>query len=51
MEFEDEVEQSNGRPRRQTNGGFKRKCELTSSIVPRGTLFHHAVSVGVLSFD
>ncbi len=32
MGFEDEVEQSNGRPCRQSNGRSKRKCELTSSI-------------------
>src|ERR1700724_814412 len=25
--------------------GSKRKCELTSSIVPRGTSFHHAVEL------
>src|SRR6266403_5214872 len=36
MGFEDEVEQSFGRPCRQTNGRSKRTCELTSSIVPRG---------------
>src|ERR1700751_2359500 len=45
MGFEDEVEQSLGRPCRQTDGGFKRTCELTSSIVPRGTSFHHAVEL------
>src|ERR1700722_4513239 len=39
MGFEDEVEQSLPRPCRQTNGGSKRTCELTSSIVPRGTSF------------
>jgi hypothetical protein len=37
MGFEDEVEQSKGRPYRQTNDRSKRTCELTSSIVPRGT--------------
>src|SRR5450631_2138920 len=37
MGFEDEVEQSFGRPYRQTNGRSKRTHELTSSIVPRGT--------------
>jgi hypothetical protein len=31
------VEQSFGRPYRQSNGRSKRTCELTSSIVPRGT--------------
>jgi hypothetical protein len=34
MGFENEAEQSIGRPYRQTNGGSKRTCELTSSIVP-----------------
>ena len=45
MGFEDEVEQSIGRPCRQTNGGSKRPSELTSSIVPRGTSCHHAVEL------
>ena len=40
MGFEDEVEQSFGRPCRQCNGRLKRTYELTSSIVPRGTSFH-----------
>src|SRR5262250_1440268 len=43
MGFEDEVEQSFGRPCRQTDGWSKRTCELTSSIVPRGTSFHRSV--------
>src|SRR6266513_2220373 len=43
MGFEDEAEQSFGRPCRQTNGRSKRTCELTSSIVPRGTSFHRSV--------
>jgi hypothetical protein len=34
MGFEDEVEQSLGRPCHQTNGRSKRTYELTSSIVP-----------------
>jgi hypothetical protein len=34
MGFENEAEQSIGRPYRQTNGGSKRPNELTSSIVP-----------------
>ena len=38
MGFEDEVEQSIGRPCRQLSGRSKRHCELTSSIVPRGHL-------------
>ena len=46
MGFEDEAEQSSPRPCRQTNGGPKRTCELTSSIVPRGTSFHHWVELG-----
>jgi hypothetical protein len=45
MGFEDEVEQSIGRPCRQLNGRSKRHCELTSSIVPRGTSFHHGVEL------
>src|SRR5665811_1957999 len=40
MGFEDEVEQSLRRPYRETNDRSKRTCELTSSIVPRGTSFH-----------
>jgi len=43
MGFEDKVEQSSRRPCRQTNGCAKRTCELTSSIVPRGTSFHRSV--------
>src|SRR5258707_10051849 len=46
--FEDEVEQSIGRPCRQCDGGSKRTCELTSSIVPRGTSFHHWVELDFL---
>src|SRR3974377_371440 len=46
MGFEDEVEQSFGRPcRRLTNGRFKRTYELTSSIVPQGTSFHRSVEL------
>jgi hypothetical protein len=45
MGFEDEVEQSFGRPDRQTNGRSKRTCDLTSSIVPRGTSFHRSVEL------
>ena len=48
MGFEDEVEQSIGRPCRQTNGRSKRTCELTSSIVPRGTSFHRGVELDFL---
>src|SRR5450759_2424750 len=45
MGFEDEAEQSFGRPCRQSDGRSKRTCELTSSIVPRGTSFHHSVEL------
>src|SRR5674476_1629463 len=45
MGFEDEAEQSIGRPCRQTNGRSKRTNELTSSIVPRGISFHHWVEL------
>src|SRR5438876_6067462 len=45
MGFEDEAEQSLPRPCRQTNGRSKRTCELTSSIVPRGTSFHRLVEL------
>src|ERR1700681_4092986 len=40
MGFEDEAEQSLGRPCGKKNGRNKRTHELTSSIVPRGTSFH-----------
>src|SRR5665647_492548 len=46
MGFEDEAEQSLGRPCRQCNGRSKRTYELTSSIVPRGTSFHRWVELG-----
>jgi hypothetical protein len=46
MGFEDEAEQSLGRPCRLSNGRSKRTYELTSSIVPQGTSFHHAVDPG-----
>jgi len=45
MGFEDEVEQSFGRPCLQTDGRSKQTCELTSSIVPRGASFHHVVEL------
>ncbi len=45
MGVEDKVEQSFGRPCRQTNGRSKRPNELTSSIVPRGTSFHRRVEL------
>jgi hypothetical protein len=46
MGFEDEAEQSYGRPYRQSDGRSKRTYELTSSIVPRGTSFHRWVELG-----
>ena len=51
MGFEDEVEQSLPRPCRQTNGRSKRTCELTSSVVPRGTSFDRSVEMGFLRLD
>ena len=48
MGFEDEVEQSFGRPCRQCNGRLKQTYELTSSIVPRGTSFHRWVELDFL---
>src|ERR1700676_642973 len=45
MGFEDEAEQSFGRPCRQKNGRTKRTHELTSSIVPRGTSFHRSAEL------
>jgi hypothetical protein len=40
MGFEDEADQTNGRPCREMIGRSKRTHDLTSSIVPRGTSFH-----------
>jgi hypothetical protein len=48
MGFEDEVEQSIGRPCRQYDGRSKRPNELTSSVVPRGTSFHRWVELDFL---
>ena len=45
MGSEDEAEQSLPRPCRQLNSRSKRTCELTSSIVPRGTSFHRGVEL------
>src|SRR5271167_3918610 len=45
MGFEDEAEQSLGRPCRLTDSRSKRRYELTSSIVPRGTSFHRSVEL------
>jgi hypothetical protein len=50
MGFEDEVEQSIGRPCRQCDGRSKRPNDLTSSIVPRGTSFHRWVELDFLLF-
>jgi hypothetical protein len=50
MGFEDEVEQSLGRPCRQTDGWSKQTRELTSSIVPRGTPFHRLVEFEFCSY-
>src|ERR1700686_2125693 len=53
MGFEDEVEQSLARPYRQIDDRSKRTCELTSSIVPRGTSFHRSVELecSPIAFD
>jgi hypothetical protein len=53
MGFENEVEQSFDRPCREMNGRSKQTCELTSSIVPRGTSFHRLVELGFppMAFD
>jgi hypothetical protein len=48
MGYEDEVEQSFGRPRRHYGSGSKRTNDLTSSIVPRGTSFHRWVDLDLL---
>jgi hypothetical protein len=48
MGFEDEAEQSTGRPCHRINGRSKRPNELTSSIVPRGTSFHRSVELRFL---
>src|SRR5665811_2443162 len=47
MGFENEAEQSIGRPYRQIDGRSKRTNELTSSIVPRGTSFHGLVELEI----
>src|ERR1700687_6452597 len=53
MGYEDEAEQSIGRPCRQTNDRSKRTNELTSSIVPRGTSFPRVVELeySPIAFD
>jgi len=50
MGFEDEAEQSYGRPCRQSSGRSKQTYELTSSIVPRGTSFHRSAELGFSSY-
>ena len=45
MGFEDEAEQSLGRPCRLADSRSKRTYELTSSIVPRGTSSHRSVEL------
>src|SRR5262245_14140810 len=49
-DFEDEVEQSFGRPCRQYDSRSKRTNDLTSSIVPRGTSFHRWVDLRFFSY-
>jgi hypothetical protein len=45
MGFEDEAEQSFGRPCRLADSRSKQTYELASSIVPRGTSFHRLVEL------
>jgi hypothetical protein len=47
MGSENEAEQSIGRSCRQADGRSKPTCELTSSIVPRGTSFHRRVELEI----
>src|ERR1043165_6826982 len=42
---EDEAKPSLGRACRQIAGRSERTCDLTSSVVPRGTPFHRAVQL------
>ena len=51
MGFEDEVEQSFSRPCRQADGRSSGHCDLTSSIVPRGTSCHRTVELAFLLSD
>src|SRR5712672_78699 len=53
MGFEDEAEQSLGRPCRLTDSRSKQTYELTSSIVPRGTSSHRSAdsSFPPIAFD
>ena len=48
MGFEDKVETIFQATLPIAVGGSKRTCELTSSIVPRGTPFHHLVELELL---
>jgi hypothetical protein len=50
MGFEDEAEQSYGRPCRLTDSRSKQTYELTSSIVPRGTSFHRSAELEFSSY-
>ena len=50
MGFEDKVERSLG-GLAAVVGRSKRTCELTSSIVPRGTPYHRLVELEVSSYD
>jgi hypothetical protein len=50
MGFEDEVEQSLGRPCRLADSRSKRTYELTSSIVLRGTSFHRSAELEFSSY-
>jgi hypothetical protein len=43
--MEDGAEQSLPQPYRQSDGRSKRTCDLTSSIVPRGTSLHRSVEL------
>src|SRR5262249_11267769 len=51
MGFEDEVEQSIGRPFRQSDGGPSRHANSPHPIVPRGTSFHRSVELEFLLSD
>ena len=48
MGFENGVDQSIGRPCRRTDGRSSGHCDLTSSIVPRGTSCHRMVELAFL---
>ena len=48
MGFENGVDQSIGRPCRRSDGRSSGHCDLTSSIVPRGTSCHRMVELAFL---